>query len=78
MNPSKAKFNEEYEKHFERMLINKNVIHRLKTQDKEIDNLSNSEVVELHGDKQINQLAKELLKDFMYIVNLIYSTALNS
>ena len=48
MNPSKAKFNEEYEKHFERMLINKNVIHRLKTQDKEIDNLSNSEVVELY------------------------------
>lgn len=61
--------------HYEKQLIDKNIVHRLQVKDEEIDGLSDSEFIEMSHDKKLNRRAKDLLKDYMYIVNLIYSKA---
>ena len=64
--------------HYEKQLIDKNIVHRLQVKDEEIDGLSDSEFIEMSHDKKLNRRAKDLLKDYMYIVNLIYSKAFES
>ena len=43
--------------------------------DHEADWLSDSEVTDILGNKEVNHQAKDLIKRFMYIISLIYRTA---
>jgi hypothetical protein len=65
-----------YEREYEKRLISRNLIHKLKVEDKDIDEFSDSEVTDLLGNKDIKHKARDLFDNYMKIVRKIYSLPL--
>lgn len=68
----KSELVKDYEYKLERKLIGCNVVHKHNMKDDDVDQMSDSEITDAFGNVEINHLSKNLVKNFMYCVNLIY------
>lgn len=63
---------------YEKILIDDMITHRLHLEDDDVDELSDSEIADSLGNKEINHLAKEVFDRYLEIVSKIYSLPFTS